>query len=1793
MKKYNFYFLLFSLLFISACRDTKLNDIDLDFDTTMSPIKTTTYTGKPITLKVQVNQRDIANTYPYTVKIKAESGSIRVDEKEYKAGTPFEYDFRTKKELTFSFTPNEIKNVSVEVLIENELVSKSVFCDITCNQAYYDVSLEGLPERPLIDTKFDFGLILSEMESSGEEEVQAYAKILKGKGTIYNGEYVLNIFDEDAESKSVKDSVYTKAGNDKHLNIGRNNMSYVSTKEGENIIRFYLVNKWGHELTKDVAINVNLPEWGLDNSMGEDFINVPFQNNYSFNLSVNEADIFKDNEYTGFYRVLSNSELTLSINDKSYNQGASFPLKAGGNVGLLKVNDATQGEIEFIIKDKYKQEHKDTIRFISKLPVKPIVASLDKSSQSVKINQAATFKLTLSEQNYNDVFDVECQIINGAGTFAGGNKLSLSEGTHEIKFIPTVVGATTVKVIITDKNEQEKILNATVQASLSPLVVNLSSTSITLEQGQKEEVTLSTNEDDYKGQFTVKYECSGVDEVFELNNSTLGAGGIAYITGNTNKISITGIKIGTAKYKIKIEDEYKQKKELSLTCIVKGKVSVSAGMGGTVTGGGIYALNENATVKASAQDGYAFLGWYKNGQQVSTSATYTFSVLETVALEARFSKNSYTVAVSAEKGISVNGGGNFEHGASITVKASAQNGYAFSGWYEGATQVSTSAEYTFTVTKSRTLLAKAKASEYNVTVNAGTGGSVTGGGKFKYDTEATVTATINNGYAFDGWYEGTTKVSDALSYTFKVTGDRNLEAKFTANKYNIVVNAQPGGTVTGSGSYDYGKTVTIKATPQTNYTFDGWYEGTTKISSNAEYTFTVNKTVTLEAKFTGNKFSVAVNASAGGTATGSGSYEYNSKATVKATPQANYTFDGWYDGTTKVSTSAEYTFTVNKAVTLEAKFTGNKLNVTVNAETGGTATGSGSYEYGKNVVVTATVNNGYTFDGWYNGTTRVSASLSYTFVLQNAVTLTAKFTAKEFTIVVNAQPGGTVTGGGKYKFDSNTTVTATVNTGYSFAGWYEGTTKVSDALSYTFRVSGDKSLEARFAANKYNIVVNAQPGGTVTGSGSYDYGKTVTIKATPQTNYTFDGWYEGTTKISSNAEYTFTVNKTVTLEAKFTGNKFSVAVNASAGGTATGSGSYEYNSKATVKATPQANYTFDGWYDGTTKVSTSAEYTFTVNKAVTLEAKFTGNKLNVTVNAETGGTATGSGSYEYGKNVVVTATVNNGYTFDGWYNGTTRVSASLSYTFVLQNAVTLTAKFTAKEFTIVVNAQPGGTVTGGGKYKFDSNTTVTATVNTGYSFAGWYENNTKASEAPEYTFKVTGDRTLEARFTANKLNIIANAQTGGTVTGSGSYNFGTNVTVKATPLTNYIFDGWYENNTKVSPNLEYTFTANKSRTLEARFIMNKLNLTINVQTGGTVTGSGSYDYGTNATVKAIPNEGYAFDGWYEGNNLLSKSNPYILRIEKDKILEARFIIRKYNVATNLTEGGTVTGSGSYNFGTNATIKATPKEGYTFDGWYEGNLRISEALAYTFKVTGDKTLEARFSRHRFNYNVSTNIDDTYFVKHTGSGSDLQGNVINLSVSLVNVPEKYKDVYVFDGWYEGNNKISSSENTTYKLPSKDCNFIAKYRSTSYIVDCEAISDVVEVKSCSNMRRVKIYKDPKVFFTYKEGYLKYDTSPSVRQKIYIAYRSIKAPYDINIKANFTYHNNCDALITNGQKSTQNFVIPKGQKVSNVVKFNTASSLILLMDDNPNMTLGGQVIEFFPLSGDGVQRSVLQEKK
>jgi hypothetical protein len=449
----------------------------------------------------------------------------------------------------------------------------------------------------------------------------------------------------------------------------------------------------------------------------------------------------------------------------------------------------------------------------------------------------------------------------------------------------------------------------------------------------------------------------------------------------------------------------------------------------------------------------------------------------------------------------------------------------------------------------------------------------------------------------------------------------------------------------------------------------------------------------------------------------------------------------------------------NMNVTHASSMSTSATSFTVNATNGNGALAT--LTRNNEIMGSATINNGtcnITFAAPGTTGTATLTVFGYNKITYIATIQITGGGTQQYTVNVSANPniGGSVTGGGTYNQGQSCTVTASPNAGYTFTNWTENGNVVSTNRSYTFTVTANRTLVANFQAQpqNYTVTVSANPtnGGNVTGGGTYQQGQSCTVTATANTGYNFTNWTENGNVVSTQANYTFTVNSNRTLVANFTPQQYTITATADPvnGGNVTGGGTFNYGNSCTLSATPAAGYTFVNWTKNGTQVSTNATYAFTVTESAAYVAHFQLQTftVNVTADPAEGGTVAGGGTFNYGETCTVTATANEGYTFVNWMTGMFSVSNEITYTFTVTSNVNLTAHFELQTFQVKVSVNPAeaGNVTGEGTYNYGDEVTLTIVRNEDWHFENWTENGEVVSEEMTYTFTITSDRDLDANF---------------------------------------------------------------------------------------------------------------------------------------------------------------------------------------------------------------------------------------------------------------------------------------------------------------------------------------------------------------------------------------------------------------------------------------------------------------
>ena len=736
-------------------------------------------------------------------------------------------------------------------------------------------------------------------------------------------------------------------------------------------------------------------------------------------------------------------------------------------------------------------------------------------------------------------------------------------------------------------------------------------------------------------------------------------------------------------------------------------------------------------------------------------------------------------------------------------------------------------------------------------------------------TEIKLRATAYGGFAFTGWYVVGEIFDEFVSadeeYTFTVNSDMTVYAKIELTfTFDALVS-------TGSGNLEVdgenvgmafrkecvvGTTVKVKAIGDENYEFEGWYTSEATpvlISTDAEYTFTIDGNVQVLARFKEKVKSLSLDGANAGFENGQAVYSIGEENQPSPADVIVY-------GVT-LSDRSELTKDVDYTIDL------------------------GGLDFEK--VGTYTITYTYVKD------TTVKATLTVVVEGPNYLLKVGQQGAGGTVSINGGQASSLESSAFSEKFKAKTRITlvaATRTSDYIFLGWYEvddtvlthlvlKDTPVSTDATYAFDMPEKAyTVYAVFEAKVTGLILDGANAGFTEGKATYTIGEA--NKPTPENVIVSGATVLGSVPFTKDVDYTIdlggldfervgtytitytyvkdtNIKETLTIEVVEPKYLFGAYI-------ASGSGSISYNgveqpngyqaeltagTKVTLTATPSDGYNFVGWFepettDATalvlkeTPVSTSATYEFTVPAKeyrvyAVFEAKVTGLILDGANAGFTEGKATytiGEATRPVPENVVVSGATVLGsvpftkdvdYTIDLGGLDFERVGTyTITYTYVKDTNIkeTLTIEVVAPKFTFsAVTENANGSIyynnevqPNGYQAELEANTSVTlkAVAKNDYEFVGWYTATDVPefiSESAEYTF-VTGnaDKYVMARFAAKILYLWSDSSNAGFNDNEKSATVTIGDSVLPDPQAVLIYAGTAEGDVLLAKNVDYT-----------------------------------------------------------------------------------------------------------------------------------------------------------------------------------------------------------------------------------------------------------------------------------------------------------------------------------------------------------------------------------------------------
>ena len=679
-------------------------------------------------------------------------------------------------------------------------------------------------------------------------------------------------------------------------------------------------------------------------------------------------------------------------------------------------------------------------------------------------------------------------------------------------------------------------------------------------------------------------------------------------------------------------------------------------------------------------------------------------------------------------------------------------------------------------------------------------------------------------------------------------------------------------------------------------------------------------------------------------------------------------------------------------------------------------------------TLTAVMEPGYQFNRWSGGDFNSSSVNPLRGDIDQAMPATAFIDRIIYTVGLSSNNNAMGTIGSNSQlsayYNENMTLTATANSGYRFVRWSNGHSE----NPYTIRITSDTALVAYFEkdetiagttvyasnfAGEDMHLWRIDNNGNDVNTWAFDTLGSNRLILTRAQRLSYSSVYAyRALKLNASTHYTLTLDQYTSaggnlqwaLVYRNDDNNVddnTYVLNAASWQTIANSSSAK---DLTIHIAPQANsgcYFLAFRYNNSYGTTSSASL-----KGVSLrERKFAINTVMLPDTAD--GTLTGSDSvFASASGVVINATPgtgttarNFGYRFVGWYlddptcSGTA-VSTATSYSVpasLIDEDHTYYALYEPKPVQITLAASTGIRFLEGNNTA-SSNQALTAPEDPAYTASEGYLGYT--------TGIYYGSNRPVNRLNATTLRAVHDQS----------------IVIEAQPVDGYLFDKWSDGNTDnprtiklnfvgaasyLSSNtiatmlssLKPTFKVREDYAVTAVVFDNDENRIDN--TMGTVTGTGTFKYNQQVTLRATPSAHYTFVKWVDGNGKEYTDNPLTFKVQGDNYgtpanpqtakgqndasrqLKAYFEIEKYTVKikpNNLEQGNVsyidpaggswVEGQGfvqTIPYRKTVEVKAVPFSGYKFTGWTVRGSDSNPILydIYTFTPTSDITLEANF------------------------------------------------------------------------------------------------------------------------------------------------------------------------------------------------------------------------------------------
>ena len=602
--------------------------------------------------------------------------------------------------------------------------------------------------------------------------------------------------------------------------------------------------------------------------------------------------------------------------------------------------------------------------------------------------------------------------------------------------------------------------------------------------------------------------------------------------------------------------------------------------------------------------------------------------------------------------------------------------------------------------------------------------------------------------------------------------------------------------------------------------------------------------------------------------------------------------------------------------------------------------------------------------------------------------------------------------------------------------------------------NADLNITAIFITQQYTLNILSTTGADYISpsSGNFPATQLVQVSTVPLEGYEFVHWSDPFSILVNSSSLTTEANmsKLNGTEATITAvyrpkeyNSTRVRVSAGTGGSvnleSNGAGNFTHFEKYSLTATPTSGYRFVRWEGAGSETALLHGANSQINELhihgmvdINLTATFETSEFFINTNVSPvphSGSIEGGGGFTILDDPVLRATPSSGWQFSHWSGEDTDfisdLNAATTFVHVDDRNFSFTANFDPINYNIQINAHEGGTFIAYHDDNFSDNFaneltshvevlnyddefSVLASENVGWEFDQWFnlpnEYLSQISSPIITSIYVTEDMNITAKFKKLSNHVEFNFTDGGTVSGSGVYTYGENVTISATPEDHFSFHRWVilspddlntsflNLNSASQTFLMPALSPSERLLLKAEFTPNQYEVNVsslNPSQGtvslvgkfaGTETTGPEFNASSEILITATPaDSSHIFKSWSwasEAGITGTSSDPTLLipYLEDNYDITAEFSVKPsgyidYNRSVFPAMAGYIESNDSLSISPWQTLTASPYPGFSFIGWTavdENNLTIS--------------ISPHLSSHQIDLNVTESDQVTaHFVK----------------------------------------------------------------------------------------------------------------------------------------------------------------------------------------------------------------------